>query len=267
MSHPLRFSIGADQLHNARRLSHSVVQWASRAARANLAAADDDSHSSLSFHRVHNALLSQGMGAGGSYQIGFSFSDLALLWLSDGAVHDVQCIRALTDPELGAWCDQRLASHGLAPTGEAVMPYAVEALDYAQFQDSDIDAELACLAAWYAWADEGLEALVATHGSAAITLPAIRCWPHHFDLATLFVLEEGDPETARSVGVGLSPGDGSYAEPYLYCTPWPTPSSLPEAPSPWSWHSEGFTSLVCVASAIAADTDREALLTEAFTAA
>jgi hypothetical protein len=73
----------------------------------------------------------------------------------------------------------------------------------------------------------------------------VRCWPHHFDLATLLRLDpDADPEEARSIGVGLSPGDGTFAEPYVYILPWPRPAGeLPELDG-GRWHTEGWTGAV-----------------------
>ena len=75
----------------------------------------------------------------------------------------------------------------------------------------------------------------------------VRGWPHHFDLAALHVLDpEREPELARSVGAGFSPGDGSYEQPYFYVTPWSAPerSSLPQLSGGAHWHTAGFTSAV-----------------------
>ena len=76
----------------------------------------------------------------------------------------------------------------------------------------------------------------------------LRCWPHHFDLATLITLDadEPDEDKARSINVGLSPGDGSYDEPYLYVTPWPAPPKVESEPlaGDGHWHTEGFTAAV-----------------------
>lgn len=78
----------------------------------------------------------------------------------------------------------------------------------------------------------------------------VRCWPHHFDIATLIALDpEADPERARSIGVGLSPGDGSYDEPYFYVLPWPAPKGdLPELAGEGRWHTAGWTGAVLEAS-------------------
>jgi len=80
----------------------------------------------------------------------------------------------------------------------------------------------------------------------------VLCWPHHFDIATLITLDvdEPDPETARSINVGLSPGDESYDEPYFYVTPWPEPRE-PEKEvlaGGGLWHKEDFTAAVLPAS-------------------
>lgn len=83
----------------------------------------------------------------------------------------------------------------------------------------------------------------------------VRCWPHHFDLATLIVLDpEADPEHARSIGVGLSPGDGTYPEPYLYVLPWPKSQgkALPELAGGGRWHTEGWTGAVLEANSFTA---------------
>jgi len=76
----------------------------------------------------------------------------------------------------------------------------------------------------------------------------VRLWPHHFDLATLLTL---DADAGTSVGVGFSPGDGGYAEPYYYVTPWPYPKDAPTSslPSGGVWHVEGWTGAVLTATA------------------
>ena len=74
---------------------------------------------------------------------------------------------------------------------------------------------------YYAGADRLLRALRDANPEAS----PVRCWPHHFDLATLLRLDpDGNSEEARSIGAGLSPGDGTFAEPYFYILPWPRPA-------------------------------------------
>jgi hypothetical protein len=82
------------------------------------------------------------------------------------------------------------------------------------------------LADWYALAARVLAPLQ----------PPLRTWPHHFDMAKLLELGGG-----RTIGAGLSPGDGSYDEPYFYVTPYPYPESRTGPTLPLGhWHVEGW---------------------------
>jgi len=57
------------------------------------------------------------------------------------------------------------------------------------------------------------------------------------------VLTTVEPE--KTIGIGLSPGDGSYDEPYWYVTPWPYPESVTRPPlAKGHWHSEGFVAAI-----------------------
>ncbi|HYX25460.1 MAG TPA: hypothetical protein VFC23_15020 [Thermoanaerobaculia bacterium] len=99
---------------------------------------------------------------------------------------------------------------------------------------------------YFADADRALRAVAARHPGAS----PVRCWPHHFDLATLILLDPGDnPEKACSIGVGLSPGDGDIAEPYFYVLPWPAPPTcaLPTLAA-GRWQTAGWMGAVLEAS-------------------
>ncbi len=96
----------------------------------------------------------------------------------------------------------------------------------------------------------------------------VRCWPHHFDIARLHVLDLGaDPEEARSVGYGMTPGDEQYPDPYWYVTPWPypDPAALDDLPA-GRWHTDGWVGAVLPAAEVVPATDQRALV-EAFYAA
>lgn len=81
----------------------------------------------------------------------------------------------------------------------------------------------------------------------------IKCWPHHFDIAArITLLDTGDPETSRSINMGMSPGDKYYDEPYFYCSPWPYPTknlidlSVVKA----NWHEDEWVGAVLPVSQI-----------------
>jgi hypothetical protein len=95
------------------------------------------------------------------------------------------------------------------------------------------------LAAWFGNADMLLREVTAGEPGAS---PVV-CWPHHFDIATLVTFDDStaDPEQARSVGLGLSPGDAGHPEPYFYIGPWPRPTGedLPSLPGCGAWDRDG----------------------------
>lgn len=95
------------------------------------------------------------------------------------------------------------------------------------------------LSAYYDGASLALSQVAARRSNAS----EVRCWPHHFDIATLMTVSPG-----RTVGAGLSPGDGYYAEPYYYVTPYPYPKGpLPPLQS-GQWHTHEWTGSVLPAS-------------------
>ncbi|MDT8340537.1 MAG: hypothetical protein RQ751_03410, partial [Longimicrobiales bacterium] len=106
---------------------------------------------------------------------------------------------------------------------------------------------LEVLEAWFADGALLLEAIRAAETSAS----EVRCWPHHFDIATLLTFPVGDEDT-RYVGIGLSPGDESRAGPYWYVNGWPhpDPETLPEPPHPGEWNTEGWVGGVLGAAPI-----------------
>ncbi|MFL6261578.1 MAG: hypothetical protein ACJ76Y_17930 [Thermoanaerobaculia bacterium] len=98
---------------------------------------------------------------------------------------------------------------------------------------------------YYAGADRLLRGLRERNPGAS----PVRCWPHHFDLATLIRLDpEADPETARSIGVGFSPGDSGKPEPYFYVLPWPRPAGDLPALDGGAWNTEGWLGAVLEAA-------------------
>jgi hypothetical protein len=113
---------------------------------------------------------------------------------------------------------------------------------------------------------DALEELAAWFGNAALLLGPIqrqmigrklaasplRCWPHHFDLATLTTLTARNPDATRYVGAGLSPGDEYYDEPYFYVSvyPEPDPAALPNLPTLGHWHLRDFVAAVATAHKI-----------------
>lgn len=108
------------------------------------------------------------------------------------------------------------------------------------------------LQAWFDLAQTVQSGFVKNHADVKPGPSAVRCWPHYFDIATYVQLEAGNAETARGIGVGMSPGDESYRQPYFYVNPWPhlDAADLPDAPDPGHWHTNGYVGAVATAEQI-----------------
>lgn len=121
-----------------------------------------------------------------------------------------------------------------------------DAVDLAAFRE---------LGRWYANADYMLRRFADAESHAT----TVRVWPHHFDIGGLFLIDGvGDSHADRSIGLGMTPGDASYPEPYWYVNPYPAPSDdrvLPALSGGGVWHSEGWLGAVLTGSTYLDDAD------------
>ncbi len=200
------------------------------AARANLEAAPDDSHSNLGWDRSARQFSSHPLRGNGPAQVvGLSLSPL-LLSLTNGEASELD-LGGLSYGDAEDWLDQKLSKAGLKPASSVELPDDVA--NVGSFDTGGQADRLAALAAWFDLAQDLLSSFAEDNAGIKPGPSSVRCWPHHFDIATYVGLETGDFETARGVGVGMSPDDESYAQPYFYINPWgriwmpPTCRSLP----------------------------------------
>ena len=116
---------------------------------------------------------------------------------------------------------------------------------------------LAELAAWFSNAELLLDKIRKQLSGRKLVASPVCCWPHHFDLAILTTLPKRAAEATGYVGVGLSPGDEYYDEPYFYVSvyPKPDPSTLPTLPMFGHWHTHEFMAAVAPAHKIVASKD------------
>jgi hypothetical protein len=231
----------------ARALAHRAVQWPARAARANLAPTRDDSHQSLTWDPDMAALLSQPLYGG--VRVGLHVAVLELVF-AKGPRSEVFALAGKPESEAAEWLDGKLAGEGLKPASGTNLPYDMPGVLYAR---AAVEApRLAALGVWFAAGAELLEELRQKHQRVKPGPSPVRCWPHHFDIAIVVALEEG--QAARSIGIGLSPGDEYYAQPYFYLSPHPKPDTndLPQLPPGGRWHARNFFGAVAIATDILA---------------
>ncbi len=245
-------------LIDARKELHHALQVVAAAARSYAPERPDDAHSNLGWHAACDALVTRPLGEDDAPRVALRFDRRALAVVdADGTCAELT-LAGRVRTELAGWVRTQLAVRDLDPAAyRHERPYEMPhhpVMDGARWlEPNDVAAGTPEeLGRWFALAAPALEEVAAREPGAS----PVRCWPHHFDLATLITLDEGeDPEDARSVGVGLSPGDETLEQPYLYVTPWPKPASdvaLPALPA-GHWHTEGFTAAVLTGEELLAE--------------
>jgi len=213
------------ELVPARLVLHWAAQLVAAAGEALLPHRPDDSQSALSF--AIGAFLGEPIGGG---VVALRAAELQLL-VADQKLD----LPGKTRDDALAWLGAALGQEKPLPPYPHLPP-AHPVGGGAPFPAPGVgEAELG---RWFGNAVFILERLAARRRDAG----PITLWPHHFDVATLLDLGEG-----RTIGVGLSPGDTSYDEPYFYVTPSPPPSELPALPL-GRWHDQGWLGAVLTGS-------------------
>ncbi len=233
--------ISDDRLFEARAQLHQAVQLLTAVGISFIPPKADDSHTSFKWSQKSLSFLSQGFGGELAFHLSLNPLDLTLQafhsdeLLAEIKLNGVTLKQAATDLEF-FWED-----HGL-PEDVFTMKRHFELPDYPDrwetvFDISDTDA-FQTLASSYGNAASEFEARIKNDSRAS----GLMIWPHHFDLASLI-----DTGAGKSIGLGISPGDGSYTAPYYYVSVWPYPSAEQIKAQPLSqgvWHTKGWTGMV-----------------------
>lgn len=240
-------------LRNARLQAHYAVQWLARASRGYVPERPDDSHTNLGWDGGFGGFTTHPLRDGS--RIGLNIADLTLSVL--GSAPRMLSLDGRADAEVRAWLGGIVAAAGLdAKRLDAPSPYDMpfHALAYgARYSTEELTGPLAALSTWYANANGMLGHTQQRLAARKLKAPAVRCWPHHFDLDCLVALG-GE----RTMGLGFSPGDEYCDEPYFYITMYPEPSipGLPLLPALGHWHTYEFLAAFAPAHKIVAAPDQ-----------
>ncbi len=238
-------------LERARIETHHAAQWLARIARAALSARADDSQMNLSWDDARQTLFSRDLPAkDGIARMGLSFVEGSLVMVQYGKVIARQDLLMQTERDIARWAEMQASQLGIDPLSFGYgFPYTLPAHAVQHGQPYGLrrnDPAVMELGRWFANADLLFQDIRAALPHRRPGPTEARIWPHHYDLGLLLPLEEGDLERVPAVGVGLSPGDTLFNEPYFYVRPYPVNSfrTLPPLPAPAGWHTEQFTGAI-----------------------
>jgi hypothetical protein len=257
-------AIDKTQLSEARLQAHHAVQWLARATRAYIPPQPDDGHTSLIWDRDIDGLKTQPLKNG--VRLSLQISNLTLALSDRDGPTGVQSIflSGRTNAEVREWLADHLSelSTGIGDL-DTPLPYKIPAHAIAKGAAFDAIASAAGLtelAAWFFNAETLLKEVQKGLIERKLAASSVWCWPHHFDLAILTTLPKRDTGTTGYVGVGLSPGDEYYDEPYFYVSvyPKPDPGMLPTLPMFGHWHTHEFMAAVVPAHKIVAAKNQRA---------
>ena len=228
-------------LHDARLELHYATRLLASTAHSMRPHADDDSHTALTLGLDRVSLETQPLDPDG-LTLALVMPALALEWRLGSHVTTATALAGMRMQDGHDWLNQTRPSEAPRIDVRSFPDFPEHALaEEGRFTAQEPVAR-AQLAAEYSTAEQALaDALLG-----ASQASPLRVWPHHFDLGALVPL--GGAE--QTIGLGFSPGDESYDEPYYYVSPYPQPepAALPEWTGPGHWHTQGFVSLVLTAS-------------------
>lgn len=254
----------ARELEDTRKQLHWAAQLVSAVGTTLCERRSDESHTNLEWSHAHRGLLGRTTPTKPGLRALLRFPQLTIELLRDqgGGSEKSVLIMPLANRTFAAALDEleaavakqlgrsevrlqrpqhKLPAHPVDPDGQA-----------AAFGGWDKHA-VTELVSWFGNSDRALRELAAHDPRAT----EVRCWPHRFDIASLLVLEReraDDPtsEVTRSIGVGMTPGDGSYADAYWYVAPWPYPGKpeLPPLDGGGIWHQDGWVGAVLTSTAL-----------------
>ena len=250
--------ISDNRLFEARAQLHQAAQLLAATGISFLEARPDDSHTAMIWSDDDHLFLSQPFGDGGSLRVSLDPTNLDLTIKKNKIIIKKIILNGIALTEAAAELQLFLDGQGLSKDSFTMKKH-YELPDYPGRNDPSFDTSdsvaFQTLADSYTNAFTFFEEIRQNDSRASDLL----VWPHHFDLGLLLTMatdEQGN--LSKSIGIGLSPGDGSYTAPYYYVTNWPAPTAdkLPaELKSKGRWHTEYWVGMVLPLESITAMTE------------
>jgi hypothetical protein len=251
-------------LSDARLQLHHAAQIAASIGFTFVEPAEDDSHTNFEWVDALGALVTKPAVGDTPFQAGLQVGGLRLLLIDgkDGqTIYSEYDLHGQTIEDAYGWLELIAERFRGAPSPKDLVRSPNPIPDHAVAQGRPFSfapkEAFHEIARWYGNCGRMLRKVQAETPKAS----PVRCWPHHFDIATLIQLAAAKGHASgRSIGVGMAPGDSSYPEPYLYVTPWPYPKNrpLPDLAGKGEWHTEGWLGAALTAPNLVAAGSAEA---------
>jgi hypothetical protein len=233
----------AVKLSDCRLQLHYAAQFAAAAGISFLEHRSDDSHTSLEWVASLGGLFSRPIPTGRPFRIGARPSKFALLIVSDDNKPIAEYkLHGHTITDATEWVRSQIELLGADPMHYSLRrPYAIPSHEVAIGESFDASApsHFEELSKWFSNAAALLGSIVRRTRRAS----GVRCWPHHFDIATLISVDSD-----RAMRIGMEPGDDYYDEPYFYLNMDPQPAANRVLTRPlWGegrWHTNEWVGAV-----------------------
>jgi hypothetical protein len=235
---------------------HYAAQFAAAAGISFLEYRPEDSHTNLEWVPALGGLFSRVIPTGRPFRIGARPTKLALqIVTEDNQPIAEYKLHGRTIIDATQWIRSQIKTLGADPA-RYTMRRDYEIPDHPIAMGESFDASTPRLfeelSRWFANAALLLGSVARkTRGASEV-----RCWPHHFDIATLI---KTAPD--RSIEIGMEPGDRYYDEPYFYLNMNPQPAASRVQSRPlWGngiWHTGAWVGAVLPGSRLGAASSQE----------
>ncbi|MBD2073082.1 hypothetical protein H6F86_04100 [Phormidium sp. FACHB-592] len=254
-------TINPQALIESRLQLHYAVQYIAATAAALAEPLPDNSHTSFRWNPALKVFVGSMIPATQPFQVALEPVSLTLIVVDDqnDAIASLP-LHGKTMREGLEWLQQEVSKLGADASKIVFLDYPPNDFpDHPLAHGAAFDASQALalreLADYYITTDRLLQAIATTNKNAS----AIHIWPHHLDIAMLITLpgtKNGHPLT---IGIGLSPGDTSYPEPYWYVYPYPYPdtANLPILDGQAFWHTQHWVGAVLQSSQLTENANAE----------
>ncbi|MFY0625398.1 MAG: hypothetical protein JXR07_03815 [Reichenbachiella sp.] len=239
----------------AREQCHQAIQNVSAVGRSFLPESKEDVNANLEWDSKLQRLVGRWVETEDiTFRSSISISEMTV-YLVDRKFETISSIalQDKTQTDIMIWLEHQLGELGFESSKiNLAYPYQIPEYATAKGQPFQVTNMVACRELSRLYNNTSL--LIQKHTVKEENHTSVKCWPHHFDIAGQIILQDtGDPATSRSIGVGMSPGDKYYIEPYFYVSPWPYPTKdLPNLDRTLGhWHTDDWIGGVLPVSKLA----------------